>query len=124
MSKCILGRMIQGWLYHLHCKCSPAHDLLRFTLPSEDDSNGRRIYAMRDISAKSLFMVPFTDVVIAADSYAAPGAETFNGFPINVQIENDRNVFTYYLQKPSWSFRVPGYKEGVDQLPAVLVAFW
>ena len=123
-SKCILGRMIQGWLYHLHCKCSPAHDLLRFTLPSEDDSNGRRIYAMKDISAKSLFMVPFTDVVIPADSYAASGAETTNGFPINVQFENDRDVFTYYLQKPSWSSRVPGYKEGVDQQPAVLVAFW
>ena len=123
-SKCILGRLVQGWLYHLHCKCSPAHDLLRFTLPSERGSNGHRIYALRDISAKSLFMVPFTDVVIAADSYAAPGAETTNGFPINVQIEGDPTEFTYYLQKPSWSSRGPGYKEGVDQQPAVLVAFW
>ena len=122
ISKCILGRLIQGWLYHLHCKCSPTHDLLRFTLPT--DSKRHSIYALRDISAKSLFMVPFTDVVIAADSYAEPGAETINGFAINAQIENDRNIFTYYLQRPSWSSLVPGYKERVDQQPAVLVAFW
>ena len=124
MSQCILGRMIQGWLYHLHCKCSPAHDLLRFALPSEGGSNRQQIYALQDISAKSLFMVPFTDVVIAGDSYAQPGEKTINGFAIHAEFENDQRTYTFYLQPPSWSSLVPGYKDAVDDKPAVVVAFW
>ena len=124
MSKSVLGRMIQGWLYHLHCKCSPTHDLLRFVLPTESASGRQKIYALQDIPAKSLFMVPFTDVVISGDACATPGEKSTNGYSMGAEIEDMQDSYTFYLQPPSWSSVVPGYKSAVDDTPAVVSAFW